>query len=63
LIFNSEILEGKLDIYFDVLKDHPIEHLEHAFFEYYKQGKYFPMPVDIIKIIDNKFGEPWWVGL
>ena len=58
-LWNEEMTETKIALYWAVLKDYPEEDLDRAFVEVLRKSKFFPKPADIVEEIEKlREGDP-----
>ena len=59
-MFNTELSEGIIEVYYQTFKDYPDEVIEKAFFDMFKTYKYptMPKPADIIGTIKPRYSIP-----
>lgn len=58
ILFDKKLSAELVGVYYDAMKDFPDEKIKMAFKKYFKTGKFFPRPADIIEIINAP--RPGW---
>lgn len=56
-IYGEQLSELRGELFFNALKDYPIETIRDAFNIHVRQSVFFPKPADIIRIVENGTAE------